>query len=114
MIFAVLGDGRYSPTVRLFKEHVAAAEGEWLRSARRHKRNVNGELRKKNYDDAIWVFPKIGVPQNGWFIMEHPIKMDDLGVHLFLEASICSYFVESLLPDSEAQDFCDPLQQAPI
>jgi len=26
------------------------------------------------------VFPKIGVPQNGWFIMETPIKMDDLGV----------------------------------
>ena len=26
-----------------------------------------------------WVFPKIGVPQNGWFIMEDPIKMDDLG-----------------------------------
>ena len=27
----------------------------------------------------IWMFPKIGVPQNGWFIMEKPIKMDDLG-----------------------------------
>ena len=34
-----------------------------------------------------WVFPKIGVPQNGWFIMENPIKMDDLGAHLFLETS---------------------------
>ena len=29
-----------------------------------------------------WVFPKIGVPQNGWFIMENPIKMDVLGEHL--------------------------------
>ena len=28
----------------------------------------------------IWVFPKIMVPQNGRFIMEIPIKMDDLGV----------------------------------
>ena len=37
---------------------------------------------------AIWVFPKIGVPQNGWFIMDNPIKMDDLGVSLFLETSI--------------------------
>ena len=26
-----------------------------------------------------WVFPKIGVPQNGWFIRENPIKTDDLG-----------------------------------
>ena len=31
------------------------------------------------------LFPNIGVPQNGWFIMENPIKMDDLGMPLFLE-----------------------------
>ena len=31
----------------------------------------------------IWVFPKIVVPQNGWFIMENSINMDDLGYHYF-------------------------------
>ena len=41
------------------------------------------------FPKPIWVFPKIGVPQNGWlFIMEIPIKRDDLGVPLFSETSI--------------------------
>ena len=31
------------------------------------------------------MFLKIGVPQNGWFIMENLIKMDDFGVPQFLE-----------------------------
>ena len=39
----------------------------------------------------IWVFPKVGVPQNGtkWMVCkENAIKMEDLGVRLFLETPI--------------------------
>ena len=34
------------------------------------------------------LFPKIVVPKNGRFIMENPIKMDDLVVPLFSETPI--------------------------
>ena len=37
---------------------------------------------------VVWVFLKIKVPQNGWFTMEKPIKIHDLGVPLFLETPI--------------------------
>jgi hypothetical protein len=32
--------------------------------------------------EILW-FPKMEVPQNGWFIVENPIKTDDMGVPPF-------------------------------
>ena len=41
----------------------------------------------------MWVFPKIGEKhQNGRFIKENHIKIDDLGVPLFLETPMCFRF----------------------
>ena len=44
------------------------------------------------YCTGTWVFPKIRVPQNGWFIMENPIKMGDLGIALFSETSTLTFW----------------------
>ena len=62
-------------------------------------------------DFFIWVFPKM-VPQNGWFIMENPIKMDNLWVknpifettHIFsqptCESCVLPGFAQAVHPTS--------------
>ena len=45
--------------------------------------NFRGVLNTKETPNRTWVFPKMVVPQNRWFIRENPIKMDDLRVPLF-------------------------------
>ena len=40
---------------------------------------INRHVTSNTSRSSIWVFPKIGVPQNGWFIMENPIKIGWFG-----------------------------------
>ena len=45
---------------------------------------VCGVMNYPKYNLTTWVFPKIWVPQNGWFIMEKLVEMDDFGgTHIF-------------------------------
>ena len=78
--------------------HDPLREIPWLPRIRLESSKVRQRFRyrkkmgpfRNSFVKTIWVFPKIGVPQNGWFIIENPIKVDDLGVPSFKETSICN------------------------
>ena len=50
-----------------------------------------GEFPRNKLHDRSWNIVDYALPI-GWFIMESPIKMDDLGIPLFLETPIYSMF----------------------
>ena len=73
-----------------------------------------------------WVFPKIGIPQNGWFIMENPIKIGWFGgttvfrkhpnqssFSIFLDDLWCFFHTpQTSTPDSSVNVQVLPLQTA--
>ena len=65
----------------------------------------------------IWMFPKIGrknTKMDGEFIMKNPIKMEDLGIPLFLETFISSSQVLNCRGGNSAVSFREGIQIGPL
>ena len=72
----------------------------WHRFHQAPVATTNVRTRKK--PKCGWEVLIQGVPQNGWFIMENPIKMDDLGAPPFLETPIQQSFRQVFITTMES------------
>ena len=71
---------------RQFEERVRFSMGSWDEQSTDDLQGGSSTVKcLLTYVDhsEIWGFPQVGLPKTGCFIMENPIKMDDLGVPLF-------------------------------
>ena len=63
----------------------------WMKPIGKQKHTKMHQTCKHRSRWILWVFTKIVLPQNGCFIMEHPIKMDDLAVPLFVGNTLIKF-----------------------
>ena len=108
-LFHIFSDG-LKPPIRLIQVFIQRTAHQFSMSLRFHRDENEQTMLLKGYSlslpnlhrfmatettFSIWMFPKIGVPQNGWFFNGNPIKMDDLrgkptifgNIHILLSLS---------------------------
>ena len=93
--------------------HVGCNNAETFKTWAMFEAPVRFVLYRGLYYLVIWVFQKIGVPKNGWFIMESHIKIHDLGVGTYFWkypyniGIIISLYNTSLLTNQDSME-CQP------